>query len=68
MILCKMEQIFPIAFFDVMVYLAIHLPREAKLGEPVQNRWIYPMEMMLGKHKRRVWNKARPETSILRLI
>jgi hypothetical protein len=33
-ILCKMEQIFSPAFFDVMVHLAIHLPREAELGGP----------------------------------
>jgi hypothetical protein len=63
-ILCKMEQIFPPAFFDIMVHLAIHLPREAELGGPVQNRWMYPMERTLGKHKRRVRNKARPEASI----
>jgi hypothetical protein len=64
-ILCKMEQIFSPAFFDVMVHLAIHLPREAELGGPVQNRWMYPMERTLGKHKRRVRNKARPEASIV---
>jgi hypothetical protein len=63
-ILCKIEQIFPPAFFDVMVHLAIHLPREAELGGPVQNRWMYPMERMLGKHKRRVRNKERTEASI----
>ncbi|KAH0676268.1 hypothetical protein KY285_024069 [Solanum tuberosum] len=27
-----------------MVHLVIHLPREAKLGGPVQNRWMYPIE------------------------
>jgi hypothetical protein len=63
-ILCKTEQIFPPAFFDIMVHLAIHLPREAELGERVQNRWMYPMERTLRKHKRRVQNKARPEASI----
>jgi hypothetical protein len=30
-ILCKLEKIFPPAFFDVMVYLAVHLPEEAIL-------------------------------------
>ena len=44
LILCKMEKIFPPAFFDVMVHLAIHLPREAMLGGPVQYRWMYPIE------------------------
>ena len=34
-ILCKFEQIFPPSFFDVMVHLAIHLPREVLLGGPV---------------------------------
>ena len=44
LILRKLEKIFPPAFFDVMVHLAIHLPREAKLGGPVQYRWMYPIE------------------------
>ena len=42
LILCKLEKIFPPAFFDVMVHLAVHLPREAMLGGPVQFRWMYP--------------------------
>jgi hypothetical protein len=44
LILCKLEKIFPPAFFDVMVHLPIHLPHEAKLGGPVQYRWMYPIE------------------------
>lgn len=43
-ILCKLETIFPPAFFDVMVHLAVHLPREAILGGPVQYRWMYRIE------------------------
>ncbi|XP_062100451.1 uncharacterized protein LOC133806357 [Humulus lupulus] len=34
--LCKLESIFPPAFFDVMIHLMVHLPLEAKLGVPVQ--------------------------------
>ncbi|KAF5443124.1 hypothetical protein F2P56_035712 [Juglans regia] len=63
-ILCKLEMIFPPSFFDVMVHLAVHLPREAKLGGPVQYRWMYPFKRYLGKFKRYVKNKARPEGSI----
>jgi hypothetical protein len=37
-ILCKMEQIFSLAFFDIMVHLAVHLLQKAELGGPVQNR------------------------------
>ena len=44
LILCKLEKYFPPAFFDVMVHLAVHLPREAILGGPVQYRWMYPIE------------------------
>jgi hypothetical protein len=53
-----MEQIFPSAFFNVMVHLVIHLPQEAELGGLVQNHWMYIMKRTLSKHKRRVWNKA----------
>ncbi|GFZ06764.1 DEAD-box protein abstrakt [Actinidia rufa] len=63
-ILCKLENIFPPAFFNVMVHLAIHLPREALLGGPVQYRWMYPFERFLGALKKFVSNRARPEGSI----
>ena len=43
-ILCKLERIFPPAFFDVMVHLPIHLPWEVKVAGPVQYRWMYPIE------------------------
>ncbi|XP_042967497.1 uncharacterized protein LOC122300711 [Carya illinoinensis] len=62
--LCKLETIFPPNFFDVMVHLAVHLPRELLLAGPVQYRWMYPFERYLGKFKRYVKNKARPEGSI----
>lgn len=61
---CKLERIFPPAFFDIMVHLAIHLPLEAKLAGPVAFRWMYPFERYLGKLKKYVRNKARPEGSI----
>lgn len=37
-ILWKMEMIFAPAFFDIMIHLAVHLPRQAKLGGSAQNR------------------------------
>ncbi|XP_075636598.1 uncharacterized protein LOC142608811 [Castanea sativa] len=64
LILCKLERFFPLAFFDVMVHLTVHLPREAILGGSVQYRWMYPIERYLGKLKRYVCNRARPEGSI----
>ncbi|XP_026452318.1 uncharacterized protein LOC113352753 [Papaver somniferum] len=64
-LLCKLEQIFPPAFFDIMVHLIVHLPHEAILGGPVQYRWMYPIEWYLRTLKQYVRNKARPEGSIV---
>ncbi|GAB2284035.1 hypothetical protein Dimus_039638 [Dionaea muscipula] len=43
-ILCRLEMIFPPSFFDSMEHLPIHLPYEARVGSPVQYRWMYPFE------------------------
>jgi hypothetical protein len=64
LILCKLEKIFPPAFFDVMVHLCVHLPDEALLRGPVQYGWMYPIERRLGTLKNFVRNRARPEGSI----
>ena len=37
-ILCKLERIFPLGFFDSMEHLPIHLPMEALIYGPVQYR------------------------------
>lgn len=63
-ILCKLEAIFPPAFFDVMLHLLIHLPEEALRGGPVYLRWMYSIERFLGTLKKYVRNRSRPEGSI----
>ncbi|CAN1792329.1 hypothetical protein LINPERHAP1_LOCUS19637, partial [Linum perenne] len=62
--LCKLEKVFPPAFFDVMVHLPIHLADEAILGGPVQYRWMYPIERYLYELKSFVRNRTHPEGSI----
>ncbi|CAN1159515.1 hypothetical protein LINPERHAP2_LOCUS22757 [Linum perenne] len=62
--LCKLEKIFPPAFFDVMVHLPIHLADEAMLGGPVQYRWMYPIERYLYELKSFIRNRTHPEGSI----
>ena len=42
--LCELEKIFPPSFFTVMVHLVMHLATEAKIGGPVQYRWMYPIK------------------------
>jgi hypothetical protein len=64
LMLCKLEKIFPPAFFNVMVHLAVHLPDEALLRGPVQCGWMYPIERRLGTLKNFVRNMARAEGSI----
>jgi Domain of unknown function (DUF4218) len=63
-ILCKLEQVFPPAFFTVMVHLPIHLAHEAKLAGPVIYRWMYMVERFLRTLKGYVKNKTHPEGSI----
>ncbi|XP_045809328.1 uncharacterized protein LOC123903770 [Trifolium pratense] len=63
-IVCKLEKIFPPAFFNVMEHLVVHLPYEAKVGGPVQYRWMYPFERCMLYLKRKARNKARVEGSI----
>ncbi|CAH9081953.1 unnamed protein product [Cuscuta epithymum] len=63
-ILCKFEQIFPPAFFVSMIHLMVHLPEEAEEAGTVTERWMYAIERMLGRYKKFVRNKARPEGSI----
>jgi len=62
--LCRLEMIFPPAFFDIMMHLPVHLAEEAKLGGPVSYRWMYPVERYLRTLKGYVRNKAYPEGSI----
>ena len=47
LLLCNLEMIFPPGFFLPMQHLILHLPREARLGGPVQARWCYPIERCL---------------------
>jgi hypothetical protein len=63
-ILCKMEKNFPPGFFNPMQHLLIHLPYEAKVGGPVQYRWMYHIERALRYLKPMVGHRARVEGSI----
>lgn len=63
-ILTKLENIFPPAFFDVMVHLAVHLPDEAILRGLVNYGWMYPIERLLCTLKRFVRNKSCLEGSV----
>jgi len=63
-LICKLEKIFPPGFFNPMQHLLIHLPYEAKVGGPVQYRWMYHIERALKYLRAMVGNKARVEGCI----
>jgi hypothetical protein len=54
----------PPGFFNPMQHLLAHLPYEAKVGGPVQYRWMYHIERVLKKLSSMVGNKGRVEGCI----
>jgi hypothetical protein len=64
-LLCKMEKKFPPGFFNLMQHLLIHLPCEAKVGGPVQYRWMCHIERAIRYLKPMVDNMARVEGCII---
>jgi hypothetical protein len=64
LLLSKMETNFPPRFFNPMQHLLIHLPYKAKVGAPVQYRWMYHIERALRYLKLVVGNRARVEECI----
>jgi hypothetical protein len=66
-LLCKMEKIHS-GFFNPMQHLLIHLPYEAKMGGPVQYRWIYRIERALRYLKLMVGNRATIERCITKAL
>jgi hypothetical protein len=63
-LLCKMEKFVPPEFFNPMQHLLIHLPFEAKVGGPIQYRWMYHIERAFIYLKPMVDNRARVEGGI----
>jgi hypothetical protein len=63
-LICKLEEIFPPWWFNPMQHLLVHIPYDAKVGGPVQYRWMYHIERALKYLRAMVGNKARVEDSI----
>ncbi|XP_062089101.1 uncharacterized protein LOC133795662 [Humulus lupulus] len=64
-ILCKLEQFFPPAFFDIMIHLTVHLVREVQFCGSVYFRWMYPFERYMKILKGYVRNRSRPKGCII---
>jgi hypothetical protein len=64
-LICKLEKIFLTGCFNLMQHLLVHIPYEAKVGDPMQYRWMYQIERELKYLRSMVGNKARVEGSII---
>ena len=42
--MCMLERVLPLALFDVMSHLSIHLVQQLEICGPVHTRWMYPMK------------------------
>ncbi|KAL0364155.1 UNVERIFIED_CONTAM: hypothetical protein Sangu_0513100 [Sesamum angustifolium] len=62
-ILCILEKIFPPSFFNSMEQLIVYMPYEARVGGPVQYRWMYPLER-LSRNDDLAMNDTRIQQSI----
>jgi hypothetical protein len=56
-----LEKVFPLACFDIMTHLVIHLVEELDIYGPIHTRWMYPMERYMKALKWFVRNMARLE-------
>ncbi|KAL0327831.1 UNVERIFIED_CONTAM: hypothetical protein Sangu_1861100 [Sesamum angustifolium] len=64
-IMRNLEKIFLSTFFDSMEHLIVHFLYEARVGGPVQYRWMYPFERFLRELKKKMKNKTHVEASIV---
>jgi hypothetical protein len=67
-LLCKIEKKIPPGFFNPMKYLLIHLTYDAKVGGPIQYRWMYHIERALRYLKPMVGNRTRVERCIAKVF
>jgi hypothetical protein len=63
-LICKIEIVLPPGWFNPMQYLLVHLPLEARVGGPVQFRWMYSQERELKNLRYTVRKKAMVEGCI----
>jgi hypothetical protein len=63
-LLCKLEKIFPPAFFNPMQHLILHLPYEARMGGPMQFQWCYAIEREQQNLRAKCKNKSCIEATI----
>jgi hypothetical protein len=46
-LVCNIEKVFPLGWFNVMQHLLVHLPWEGRVGGPMLFTWMYSQEREL---------------------
>lgn len=64
-VMCNLEKVFPLAFFDMHAHLVCHLVSEVALCGPEHARWMYWVERYLKILKSWVRKPARREGSMV---
>ena len=54
MIMCKLETIFPPAFFTIQAHLPLHIPDQVLRTGPVHFTWMFPIERYIVFHYRAI--------------
>ena len=62
--LVSFELVFPPSFFNIMMYLLVHMIKEISILGPMFLHNMFPFERFMGVLKKYVHNHARPEGSI----
>jgi len=52
------EKVCPLACFDIMTHLVVHIVKELELCGSIHTRWMYPMERYIKTLKGYVRNMA----------
>jgi hypothetical protein len=63
-VLTSLERVFPLAFFDIMVHLTVHLVEELFICGPAHTHWMYLYERYFKGLKSFVHNLAKPKGSM----
>jgi len=62
--LMLLKKKFPLAFFDIMTHLLLHVVDELDVCDSIHNRWMYPMEHMMKVLKGYIQSMAKPKRSM----
>ena len=66
--LCKLETLLPLGFFNPMQHMILHLADEALKGGPVWARWQFPPERETKRIRNKTGNKCKIEASIAEAV